>query len=150
MFNSLGRECLILLHTQTLVVILLFIYVPFPMMTPWIVKKQTQYMCLKRQLWSSNPICSCHEQLFILLIYHSALDVWTYVVCLGTIIGQLMPSLRIFCNKDGFSQEWTRTGLAEDRQTKMKVFAISDHVKKWANSTALSEPLFVNPDPICL
>lgn len=47
-----------------------------------------------------------------------------------------MSSLRIYC-KDGFTQKLTRTGLAEDRQMKIKVFDISDHVEKLANSMAL-------------
>lgn len=51
-----------------------------------------------------------------------------------------MSSLRIFCksvSKDGFSQKFTRTGLAEDRKIKMKVFDISDHMERLANSMAL-------------
>lgn len=49
----------------------------------------------------------------------------------GRIIGQLVSYLRIFC-KDGFSQKWTKAGLAKGWQ--MKVFDMSGHVEKLLNS----------------
>lgn len=147
----LGRECLILLHTQTLVVILLFAFVSFPMMTPWIVKKRN-----KTHLPETAVVELKSYFLFSWAAFHFAcysshcsrfepmLSVW------GQSLATSRPLWEYSVGKNGFSQKWTRTGLAENRQIKTKVFDTSDRVEKLANSRALRKPWFVNPDPIRL
>lgn len=68
----------------------------------------------------------------------------------GGSLGSVFPIREYSVSKDGFSQKWTRAGLAEGWQIKMKVFDISDHMEKLANSMAPSDSWFEHTGPICL